>query len=102
MNNQTNVNALYSLNYQPVNQSGQGQAPALQASPGAVNVTRYTPLVYTVQEAAEALHVNPKTIRRLLARGVLTASKAVRKKLIPRYQIENFLKATCDQPKPIR
>jgi excisionase family DNA binding protein len=57
------------------------------------------PLAYTVEEAAAALHVCPKTIRRLLNRGILTASKALRKKLIPRSQIEGFLKATCDVPK---
>lgn len=60
-----------------------------------------TPLAFTVEEAAVALHVSTKTIRRLLSRGVLTSSKALRKKLIPRQQIENFLKATCDAPKKI-
>jgi excisionase family DNA binding protein len=55
-----------------------------------------------VEEAAAALNVCTKTIRRLLARGILTASKALRKKLIPRTQIEGFLKATCDTPKSIK
>jgi len=58
-------------------------------------------LAYTVEEAAVALNVCTKTIRRLLDRGILTASKALRKKLIPRSQIEGFLKATCDAPKSI-
>ena len=57
------------------------------------------PLVYTVEEAAAALNVSTKTIRRLLARGLLTGSKALRKILIPRQQIRDFLKATCDVPK---
>lgn len=60
------------------------------------------PLAYTVEEAAAALHVSTKTIRRLLARGILTSSKALRKKLIPRQQIEDFLNATCDVPRRIR
>ena len=61
--------------------------------------TKPAPLVYTVEEAAAALNVSTKTIRRLLARGFLTGSKALRKILIPRPQIEAFLKATCDVPK---
>lgn len=55
-------------------------------------------LVYTVQEAATVLNVSPKTIRRLLARRLLTGSKALRKILIPREQLDAFLKATCDKP----
>jgi excisionase family DNA binding protein len=74
-----------------------------QAQLGHSGPNGYTPvrLAYTVEEAAEALHVSTKTIRRLLDRGILTASKALRKKLIPRSQIEGFLKATCDAPKSI-
>ena len=55
-------------------------------------------LVYTVQEAAIVLNVSTKTIRRLLARRLLTGSKALRKILIPKEQIEAFLKSTCDKP----
>ncbi len=64
-----------------------------------VNASLPRPLVFTVEESAAALHVSTKTIRRLLYRGVLTSSRALRKKLIPRQQIEEFLKATCDVPK---
>ena len=73
-------------------------------SNGHSGIIQSTPvrLAYTVEEAAEALNVSTKSVRRLLARGILTASKAFRKKLIPRPQIENFLKATCDVPKSIR
>jgi excisionase family DNA binding protein len=60
------------------------------------------PAFYTIKEAAVELNVCTKTVRRLLDRGVFTASKAVRKKLIPRAQIEGFAKATCDLPKTIR
>ena len=73
--------------------------PAAARAEAAQPVQPPAPLAYTVEEAAAALNVSTKTIRRLLARGILTASKALRKKLIPRAQIEGFLKATCDQPK---
>ena len=59
------------------------------------------PLVYTVEEAAAVLRISTKSVRRLLDRRLLTGSKALRKILIPRKQIEDFLKATCDVPKTI-
>ena len=59
------------------------------------------PLVYTVEEAAAVLKISTKSVRRLLARGFLTGSKALRKILIPRQQLEAFLTATCDVPKAI-
>ena len=62
------------------------------------NETKLDRLVYTVDEAATVLNVSTKTIRRLLARRLLTGSKALRKILIPRQQLEAFLKATCDKP----
>jgi len=55
-------------------------------------------LVYTIPEAAAVLNVSTKTIRRLIDRRFLTPCGALRKKLIPRPQIEAFLKATCDTP----
>jgi excisionase family DNA binding protein len=59
---------------------------------------KLTAVVYTIEEAAAVLNVCTKTIRRLIARRHLTCCKALRKKLIPRSQIEGFLKATCDVP----
>ncbi len=56
------------------------------------------PLVYDIDQAALALNVCTKTIRRLIRRGKLTSCKVLRKVLIPRKQIEDFLKATCDKP----
>ena len=55
-------------------------------------------LFYDINQAAFALNVCPKTVRRLIARGKLTACKYLRKVLIPKAQIEAFIKATCDQP----
>ena len=81
-----------------------GEAAAARQSPPAPArpaPSTTAPLALTVEEAAVALNVSTKTIRRLLAREILTASKALRKKLIPRSQIEGFLKATCDAPKSI-
>ena len=56
------------------------------------------PLAYDIKQSAAALNMSTKTVRRLIQRGKLTCSKAVRKILIPREQIENFWKATCDKP----
>jgi len=57
------------------------------------------PLVYTVEDAAAVLKISTKSVRRLLKRRLLTGSNALRKILIPRQQIDAFLKATCDVPK---
>lgn len=57
------------------------------------------PLVYTVEEVAAVLKISTKSVRRLLSRGFLSSSNALRKILIPRQQLEAFLKATCDVPK---
>jgi excisionase family DNA binding protein len=56
------------------------------------------PLAYDINQAAAALNVCTKTVRRLLARGKLTSCKELRKILIPREQIAAFLKATCGKP----
>lgn len=55
-------------------------------------------LFYDINQAAFALNVCAKTVRRLIARGQLTTCKELRKILIPREQIEAFLKATCAKP----
>jgi excisionase family DNA binding protein len=65
---------------------------------GAKKATQVS-LVYTIPEAAAVLNVSTKTIRRLIDRRFLTPCGALRKKLIPKGQIEAFLKATCDTPK---
>lgn len=58
-----------------------------------------TPLVYTVKETAQVLKTSTKTVRRLIKRRFFAPCKALRKILIPRSQVEAFLKATCGQPK---
>jgi excisionase family DNA binding protein len=54
----------------------------------------FKPAFYTTKEAALALNVSDKTVRRLLERGLLQSSKALRKKLIPRKDIDTFFDRT--------
>ena len=59
------------------------------------------PLAYDIKQAAAALNCCTKSIRRLIPRGYFCPCKALRKILIPRSQIEAFLKATCEKPKTL-
>jgi excisionase family DNA binding protein len=54
------------------------------------------PLFYDIRQTASALNCSTKTVRRFLQRGLLSSSNASRKKLIPRKQVEEFVKKTCD------
>jgi len=51
-------------------------------------------LAFSVKETAEMLGVCEKTVRRLISRGLLRPSKALRHLLIARHEIERFLKET--------
>lgn len=51
-------------------------------------------LAYTVKETAEILGISPQTVYRLLYRGLLRSSLALRYKLIAKTEIERFLKDT--------
>ncbi len=51
-------------------------------------------LTYSMREAAAILGVSYITIHRLLKRGLLRSSNALRHKLIPLTEIERFLTAT--------
>jgi excisionase family DNA binding protein len=51
-------------------------------------------LAYTMEETAQVMGVSYITVHRLLKRGLLRSSTALRSKLIPRAEIERFLKAT--------
>ena len=51
-------------------------------------------LAYTMQETAKILGVSYITVHRLLKRGLLKSSTALRHKLIPFTEIQRFLKAT--------
>lgn len=49
-------------------------------------------LAYTMRETAEILGVSYITVHRLLKRGKLRASDAIRNKVIPKIEIEKFLR----------
>ena len=52
------------------------------------------PMGFTVKQTAELLGVGPETVYRLLKRGLLRSSSALRTKVIPKVEIERFLKET--------
>ncbi|HTX20918.1 MAG TPA: helix-turn-helix domain-containing protein [Candidatus Aquilonibacter sp.] len=51
-------------------------------------------LAYTMRETAEILGVSYITVHRLIKRGLLKNSQALRNKIIPATEIERFLKET--------
>ena len=51
-------------------------------------------LAYTMAETAKILGVSYITVHRLIKRGLLRSSNALRHKLIPGSEIERFLKST--------
>ena len=51
-------------------------------------------LAYTMRETAEVLGVHYQTVYRLLKRGLLRSSGALRRKVISKAEIERFLKET--------
>ena len=51
-------------------------------------------LAYSVQETACMLGVCDKSIRRLILRGLLRPSRALRHILIPKQEIDRFLRDT--------
>ncbi len=51
-------------------------------------------LAYSVQEAARLLGVCDKSIRRLILRGLLRPSRALRHLRIPKEELDRFLRET--------
>ena len=75
-----------------------GGAVALQNAIGKTITSSDLPrLAYSVAEAAQMLGVCERTIRRLVARGLLRPSRALRHLLIPKKEIERFLEETLSQ-----
>lgn len=58
------------------------------------NGGRLPRLAYTLKETAEILGISQATVYRLLYRGLLRSSLALRSKLIAKSEIERFLKDT--------
>lgn len=56
--------------------------------------TRPTRLAYSVQETAQMLGVCDKSVRRLIIRGLIRPSRALRHIRIPKDEIERFLRDT--------
>ena len=51
-------------------------------------------LAYSIREAAEILGVSEKSIRRLIDRGMIRPSRALRHLLIPSKELDRFLDET--------
>lgn len=73
-----------------------GRAEASESKPTATQNQNATPalprLAYTMRETAKILGVSYITVHRLLKRGKLRASDAIRNKVIPLAEIERFLR----------
>jgi excisionase family DNA binding protein len=54
-------------------------------------------LGFSVAEAALVIGISERSIHRLLKRGLLRGSKALRKIIIPRTEIERFLRDTTEE-----
>ncbi len=51
-------------------------------------------VAYTIRETSKKLGVSTKSIRRMIYRGLLPTSKALRKILIPAQAVDNFMEVT--------
>ncbi len=71
--------------------SNEAQPAATLVQPDGPNFPR---LAYRMDETAEVLGLNYWTVQRLVKRGLLRSSSALRVKLIPVTEIDRFLKAT--------
>jgi excisionase family DNA binding protein len=54
--------------------------------------------VYSIDEAARILRVNPITIRRMIARGEIVSHKVGKQHRIPRSELEKFLSGGTQKP----
>ncbi len=51
-------------------------------------------LAFSIQETAQMLGVCDKSVRRLILRGLLRPSRALRHLLIPKHELDRFLRET--------
>jgi excisionase family DNA binding protein len=71
--------------------------PIFPPLPGKINFpvnSENKRLAFTVRETADILGVSYKTVHRLIKRGLLRNSKALRHKIIPAAEIKRFLEET--------
>jgi len=68
------------------------EAPVMSQGKSAIKETHR--LAYSLKETADLLGVSYATVHRLLRRGLLRSSLAIRTKLISRKEIERFLAET--------
>jgi excisionase family DNA binding protein len=50
---------------------------------------------YTIKQTADYLSISDKSVRRLVERGLLRPSRALRKLLIPRAELDSFFARTA-------
>lgn len=77
------------------NSTGQAEASESKATDSQNQIATAVALprlAYTMRETAEILGVSYITVHRLLKRGKLRASDAIRSKVIPKTEIERFLR----------
>jgi len=60
------------------------------------NASQLPRLAYTMEETAKILGVSYITVHRLIKRGLLRSSSALRHKVIPFTEIQRFLKSTLE------
>jgi excisionase family DNA binding protein len=72
------------------------QHPASELPTGYISSQEYAARKFvSIKEAAFLLHLSTKSIRRLIERKILTSSKAVGVKRIPKEDIEKYKAATA-------
>lgn len=73
------------------------ESKATNAQTPTANAIPLPRLAYTMRETAAILGVSYITVHRLLKRGKIRASDAIRNKVIPKTEIERFLRESIAQ-----
>ena len=60
---------------------------------------KFVPLAYSRKEASHIIGVSPVTLDRLTKRGLINPSRATRRPLYPKWEIERFLRETSEKIK---
>ena len=54
----------------------------------------FAPMAYKLKDAARELSISEKSVRRLIARGLIKPSRALRHVLVPATELAEFLRRT--------